>query len=105
MISWLLVDYTNMGRIIGHILDNVYTLSVSMKDSIKPITSYFHTSMIVHLKSNDHLQIRNLIHGNMLSSSSKKKQNRKVSLNNGITGVEYKMMINMLMKYSCIAVH
>ena len=32
----------------------------------------------------------------MLSSSSKKQHNRKVSLNNGILGVDYKMTINML---------
>ena len=52
--------------------------------------------MVVHPGSNDHLQIHNSIHGNMLSFSSKKQQNRKVSLNNGILEVDYKMTINML---------
>ena len=40
----------------------------------------------------------------MLSSSSKKQRNGKVSLNNGILGVDYKMTINMLMKYLYIAI-
>ena len=40
----------------------------------------------------------------MLSSSSKKQRNGKISLNNGILGVDYKMTINMLMKHLCIAV-
>ena len=40
----------------------------------------------------------------MLSSSSKKQRNEKVSLNNGILGVNYKMTINMLMKHSYIVV-
>ena len=62
MISRVLVDCTNMGRIIGCILDDVYASCLSMDDSIRTITSYFHTSMVVHLGSNDHLQIRNLIH-------------------------------------------
>ena len=60
--------------------------------------------MVVNLGSNDHLRIRNLIHGNMLSSSSKKQQKGKVSLKNGIIGVDYKMTINMLMQHLYIAV-
>ena len=82
MISWSLVDCTDMGRIIGCILDNVYTPFVSIKDSIGSITSYFHTSMIIHPESNNNLRIRNQILGNMISSSSKKQRNGKVSLNN-----------------------
>ena len=96
MISQALVDYTNMRRIIGCVLDNICTPSVSMKDNVGSITSYFRTSMVVYPRSNDQLWIRNQIHGNMLSSSSKKKQNGKVLLNNGILGVDYKMTINML---------
>ena len=53
MISQVLVDYTDMGRIIGCILGNVYAQSVSMKDTIGSITSYFHTSMVVHPGSNN----------------------------------------------------
>ena len=75
MISWALVDYTYMERIIGYILDDVYAPYESMNDSITTITSYFHTTMVVHPGSNDHLQIHNSMHGNMLSSSSKKQQN------------------------------
>ena len=40
----------------------------------------------------------------MLSLSSKKQLNEKVSLNNGILGVDYKMIINMLMKHLYTAV-
>ena len=92
------------GRIVGHMLDDVYVPCVSMNDSIRTITSYFHTSMVVHQGSNDYLQIRKWIHGNMLSSSSKKQRNRKVSLNNGILRVVYKMTIKMLMKLLYISV-
>ena len=103
LLSWVisrsLVGYTNMGKIIGHILDNIYTLSMSLRDSIGSITSYLYTSMVIHPGSNDYLPISNYIYGNMLSSSSKKQQNRKVSLNNGILGVDYKMIINALIKY------
>ena len=99
MISRSLVDYSNMGRTIGCILDNVYIPSVTTKDRIGSITSYFYTSMVIHPGSNDHLQILNLIHGNILSSSSKKQLNGKVALNNDILGVDYKMMTNMLIKH------
>ena len=75
-----------------------------MKDSIGSITSYFHTSLVLHSRSNDHLRIGNLIHSNMLSSSSKTQQNGKVSLKNGIIGVAYKMTMNMLMKHLYIAI-
>ena len=104
MIPQSLVDYTDMGRIICCILDNVYVPSMSMKYSIGSLTTYFHTSMVVHSWTNNHLQIHNLIHGNILFSSSKKQQNGKVSLNNGILGVDCKMTINMLMKHLIIAV-
>ena len=80
----------------------IYTVCVNERQyriSIGSITSYLHTSMVVHPESNNHLQIHNLIHGKMLSLSSKKQQNGKVPLNNGILWVDYKMMINMLMKY------
>ena len=60
--------------------------------------------MVTHPGSNDHLQIRNLIHENMLSLSSKKQRNGKVSLNNGIIGVDYKMIVNMLRKHLYITV-
>ena len=104
MILQSLVDYTNMERIVGCILDNVYIPSVSMKDSIEPVTLYFHTSMVVYQGFKDHLQICNLIHGNMLSLSLKNKQNGKVSLNNSIRCVDYKMTVNMLMKHLYISI-
>ena len=96
MISQALVDYTDMGRTIGRLLDDVQEPYVSANNSDGTITSYSHTSMVVHPGSNDHLRIRNLIHGNMLSSSLKEQQNRKVSLENVILGVDYKMTIKML---------
>ena len=48
MISRALVDYTDMGRIIGCILDDLHAPYVSMNGSIGSITPYFHTSMVVH---------------------------------------------------------
>ena len=60
--------------------------------------------MVVHPGSNDYLQTHNLIHGNMISSSSKKQQNGKVSLNNAALGLNYKLSINMLIKQLYIAV-
>ena len=60
--------------------------------------------MVVHPGSNDHLLIRNLIHGSMLSFSSNKQRNGKVLLRNGIIGVDYKMTINILMKYLYVTV-
>ena len=72
MISRALVDYDDTGKAIGCILDEVYTPSVSMNNSIGFITSFSYTALVVHCpKSNDHLQIRNLINGNMLSSPLK----------------------------------
>ena len=104
MISRALVDYTDMGRAIDHILDEVYAPSVSTRDSIGSTTSFFHTSMVVHPESSDHLRICKYIHESLLSLSSKKQQNGKVSLNNGVLGVDYKLTINMLMKHLYTAV-
>ena len=69
--SWMisrsrsLVDYTDTGRIIGSILGNVYEPPVSLRDSIRSIFSYFHTSMVIHTGSNGHLPMCNIIHGNI----------------------------------------
>ena len=62
--------------------------------------------MVIHLGSNDHLRtsIRKFIHENLLASSSKKQQHRKVPLDNGILGVGYKMTSNVLMEDLYIAV-
>ena len=62
MISWTLVDHTNIGRDIGCILDTVYAPSVSMRDSIRSETSFFHTSMVVQPGLDDHLCIHRFIH-------------------------------------------
>ena len=99
MISLVLADYTNMRGIIDCILDDVLAPHVSLNNSNGSVTSYFHVSIIVHSGSNDHLQLRNLIHGNMLSLSSKKQWNEKVALNNGILGVDYKMTTNFLIEH------
>ena len=71
MLSRALVDYINMGKMIGRILDNVYTPCVPMNNIIWTISMYFYTSMVIHPGSNNYLQIHNLIHRNMLSFSSK----------------------------------
>ena len=72
MISRKLVDHTNIGRAIGRILDKVYAPSVSMRDSIGSATSFFHTLMVLHTGSDNHLCIRKFIHKGLLSSLSKK---------------------------------
>ena len=46
MISQKLVGHTNIGRAIGRILDKVYASSMSMRDSIESVTSFFHTSIV-----------------------------------------------------------
>ena len=54
--SWIslsLVDYTDMRGIISRILDNVLATDVSMNDSVRSMTSYFHVSMVVYSGSND----------------------------------------------------
>ena len=104
MISRKLVDHTNIGRAIGCLLDLVYAPSTSMRDSIRSTTSFFRTSIVVHLGSDEYLQTRKFIHKGLLSSLSKKQQNGKVSLNNAALGFDYKLSINMLMKQLYIAV-
>ena len=54
MISESLGVYTNMERISGHILDNIYALAVPMNEIIGSITSYFYTSMVIHPGSSAH---------------------------------------------------
>ena len=88
MISRALVDYTNIGR----------------RDIIASTTSFCHTSMVSHPGSDDYLHIRKFIHEGLLSSSLKKQRNGKVSLNNVVLGIDYKLTINMLMKQLYIAV-
>ena len=104
MISRKLVDHTNIGRAIGHLLDLVYAPSASMRNSIGSTTSFFHTSMMVHPGSDDYLRIRKFIHNGLLSSLLKKQRNGKVSLNNAALGFDYKLSINMLMEQLYIAV-
>ena len=72
MISRALLDCTDIGRASGCILDEVYIPSVSMRDSIESTTSFFHTLMVIHPGSNDHLRIRKFIHDSLLSLSLKK---------------------------------
>ena len=98
MISWSLVDFSNIRRAIGRLLNVVYAPSASMRKSIGSTTSFFHTSMVVNRGSDDHLRIRKFIHDELLSSLSKKQQHGEVSLNNVALGLDYKLPINMLMK-------
>ena len=71
-----------------------------MRDSIGSVTPFSQTSMV----SDDYLRIRKFIHKGLLSSLSKKQQNTKVSLNNVVLGIDYKLPINMMMKQLYIAV-
>ena len=104
MISRALVDYIDIGRAIDCILDKVYAPSITMRDSIGSTTSFFHTSMVLHPGSNDHVRIHKFIHKGLLYSLSKKQQNRKVLLNNVVLGIDYKLTTNMLIKQLYIAV-
>ena len=98
MISRKLVDHTNIGRAIGRILNMVYAPFLSMRTSIGSVTSFFHTSMVVHPGSDNHLRIHKFIHTCLLSSLLKAQQHEKVSLNNVVLGINYKLSINILMK-------
>ena len=98
MISQKFVDHTNIGRAIGRLLDLVYAPSTEMRDSVGSSTSFFHTLMVVHPGSDDHLRIRKFIQEGLLASLSKKQQNRKATLNNATLGFDYKLSIDMLMK-------
>ena len=104
MISRKLVGHMNIGRAIDRILDRVYKPSVSIRDSIGSATSFFHTSIVLHPGSDDHLRIRKFIHKGLLSLLSKKQQNGKVSLDNVVLRVDYKLTVNMLMKQLYITV-
>ena len=75
MISRSLIDFSNIGRAIGRLLDVVYAPSASMRKSIGSTTLFFHTSMVVNRGSDDHLRIRKFIHDGLVSLLSKKQQN------------------------------
>ena len=77
---------------------------MSGNNNNRTITSYAHASLAVHPEFSNHIRICNLVHGNILSLSSKKERNRKVSLKTGIIGIDNKMTINTLMKHFYIAV-
>ena len=104
MISQKLVDHINIKSVIGLLLDLVYVPSASMRNSIESTTSFFHTLMMVHPRSDDHLHIRKFMHKGLLSLLSKKQQNGKITLNNVALEFDYKLSINMLMKQLHIAV-
>ena len=104
MILQKLIDGSNIGRAIGRLLDLVYAPSAGMRSSVESTTSFFHTSMVVNTRSNDHLRIPMFIYQGLLSSLSKKQQNGKVSMNNATLCFDYTLLINMLMKQLYIAV-
>ena len=104
MVSQKLVDGSNIRRVIESLLDLVYAPSAGMRNSVGFTTSFFHTSMVVNSGSNDHLHIHTFIHKGLLSSLTKKHENRKVSLNNAALGFDYKLSISMLMKQLYITV-
>ena len=105
MISQKLVDHTNIGRAIRRLLELVYAPSAGTRNSVGSTKSFFHTSMVLHPGSDDHLLIRKFIHEGFLSSLSKKQQNEKVSMNNTALGFDYKLSINILMKQLYIVVN
>ena len=99
MVSQKLVDGTNIGRAIGYLLNLVYAPSAGTRNSVGSTASFFHTSMVVNLGSNDHLRIRKFVHEGLLSSLWKKQQNRKVSMNNAALGFDYMLSIKII--YGC----
>ena len=84
VISRTLLDYTETARFIGCLIDTVQKSFVSGTVSNGTITSHAHASLEVHQKSSNHIQMCNLVHGHMLSLSSKKERSGKVSLKTGI---------------------
>ena len=95
MISRALIDFTNIGRAIGLILDMVNAPFVSMRESIGSTTSFFHTSMVVNPGSDDHLHIRKFIHEGLLSFLLKKEQHGEVSLNNVTQELDSNTLLNI----------
>ena len=104
MVSRQLVGGSNIGRVIGRLLDLVYAPSAGMGSSVGSTTSFFHTSMVVNTGTNDLLRIHKFIHKGLLSSLSKKQQNGKVPMNNAALGFDYTLSIDMLMKQLYIVV-
>ena len=104
MITRSLVDFSNIGRAIGELLNVVYEPSATIRESIGSTTSFFHRSIVVHPGSDNHLCIHQFIYEGLLSSLSSKQQHGEVSLNNVALGPDYKLSINMLMKQLYIAV-
>ena len=72
MISWKLVDHTNIERAIERLLDLIYTRLAGMRDSVGSTTSFFYTLLVVHPGSDNHLCIHKFIHEGLLSSLLKK---------------------------------
>ena len=103
-VSQKLVGGSNIGRVIGRLLNLVYAPSVGIRNSVGSTTSFFHTSIVVNFGSNDHLRICKFIHKGLLSSLLMKHENEKVSLNNAVLGFDYTLLINMLTKQLFIAV-
>ena len=73
-------DHTQIGRIIGYLKNTVQLPLVAGTDSNGILTWYVHASFAVHPDSNSHIgTCTALLHGSMLSLSSKQKSNGKSS--------------------------
>ena len=97
MVSRTIVDYTEIGRIIGGLFYTVQGLLVLGTNNNEIITSHFHISLALYPESNYHVRMCDSVHRNMLSLSSKKKSSGKVSLKTSIIGFNNEMTINTLM--------
>ena len=78
---------------------------VSGTDSNGILTLYVPVSFVVHPESSSHIgTCITLVHGSMLSLSSKQKSNGKSSSKARLIGVDNTMTLDMLMKHFYIAV-
>ena len=78
--SPVLLDYMKTGMVIGYLMDNIQQPSVLETNSNGTLTSYIHMSLALYLEYNSHIQMCNLVHGSMISLSSKKNKSEKVTL-------------------------
>ena len=92
-------DYKKIERVIGYLKNTVQLPLAVGIDSDKILTWYIQASFAVHLDFNSHIgTCTTLVHGSMLSLSSKQKSNEKGSLKTRLIRVDNKTTLDMLMK-------
>ena len=102
--SWTLHDCTKTEWVLGYVKNNVQLPSVLRTDSNEILTSYAPVSFAVHPESSSHIGMCTLVHGSMLSLSSKHKNSEKGSLKTRLIGIYNIMMLDMSMRHFYMAV-